>query len=557
MASATAVQSTQSTVPACQSVPRRRPSAAILAIPGVLLVLACLLPYLNTAYTIDDPWFLLEARQILKTPLQPMSYAICSMGTELCLLRASSLGSGSTQALMGYLLVPVTLAGGAEWMAHLLQILLACLAVLEMVRLALRFGFNRVQSTAAGLMLTAVPPLLPLANSAMPDVAALALGLTGMEHLLAWKDERRWYQAAIASVGLGLAPFARPHLALFLPLGALWLWNEFRIRRMLEQFRQEASLWAPILIAGCVLIAVNLLTHDRSPVYESRQVLASLRHVPRNLYSYGMYMLFPIPFAAVWLAMGWRKTPMLLVVPAIPVLVLHFAMFPSRSLVQEWPTAVALYGLAALISMIHRYVGERDRIGMLLGLWVLLPVPVTIYFQFPIKYMLAVTPAVVLIVIRTLSTRSRAVEWSAYTAVVLVCSAISCVLLKANADFAEYGRRAAAELIAPHVAAGEKVWYGSGQWGFYWYAQEAGAEVSKPGERGPNPGELLVVGLIEGGGTTLKRFPNRELVESRHYNSPHGRTMEYGGAFYSNVFGDALWVWKPEATNDYEVWRIR
>jgi hypothetical protein len=41
----------------------------------------------------------------------------------------------------------------------------------------------------------------------------------------------------------------------------------------------------------------------------------------------------------------------------------------------------------------------------------------------------------------------------------LLGTAYSCLLLRADADFAEYGRRAAAELIAPHVAAGEKVWY--------------------------------------------------------------------------------------------------
>src|SRR5580704_2402650 len=46
----------------------------LLALPGTLLVLCCLVPFLNKAFTIDDPDFLLEARQILKSPLQPMSF---------------------------------------------------------------------------------------------------------------------------------------------------------------------------------------------------------------------------------------------------------------------------------------------------------------------------------------------------------------------------------------------------------------------------------------------------------------------------------------------------
>ena len=161
-----------------------------------------------------------------------------------------------------------------------------------------------------------------------------------------------------------------------------------------------------------------------------------------------------------------------------------------------------------------------------------------------------------LILIRDLATLPRRRELSVYGALALLFGAYSCVLLRADADFAEYGRRAAAELIAPHVAAGEKVWYG-GVMGFYWYAQEAGARISKPGEAGLNPGELLAVGLMEWGDATRDRFPNRELVDSRKYDSPHGRTMGYGGALYSNNFGYALWVWNPETTNDYELWRIR
>ena len=189
-----------------------------------------------------------------------------------------------------------------------------------------------------------------------------------------------------------------------------------------------------------------------------------------------------------------------------------------------------------------------------MGLWVLLPVPVSIYIHLPIKYMLSL-PAIVLILIRCLSALPRRRELSAYGAIVLTCLAYSCLVLRADADFADYGRRAASELIAPHAAAGQKVWY-SGQWGFYWYAHEAGATVLKPGEPGPNPGELLAAGFMEGGSAALDRFPNRELVDSRYYNAPHGRTMGYGAGLYSNGFGDSMWVWKPESTNDYQLWRV-
>ena len=63
-----------------------------LAIPGVLLAILCLLPYLKKAYTIDDPVFLLEARQILRNPLRPFSYPMCWQDNESCATNCAEIG---------------------------------------------------------------------------------------------------------------------------------------------------------------------------------------------------------------------------------------------------------------------------------------------------------------------------------------------------------------------------------------------------------------------------------------------------------------------------------
>ena len=546
-----------SAVSAMQVVDARRPrqKIVVLALPGMLLAALCLLPFVNKAYTIDDPAFLLEARQILKTPLQPWSYPICWNGDETCLARAGNLGANDHEGLIGYLLVPVIAAGGAEWLAHLLQIVLACLAVLEMVRLTLRLKFNRVQAAVAGMFVVAIPPFLSMASTAMPDILALALGLTGIERLAAWKDERRWHQAIAAGVALGLAPCARPHEALFLPLAAVWLFDDFKVRKALTQFRQQQRLWTPILIATFVLFAVNFVTRLRDGGLEPKDMLVGPQNIPRNLIAYLHYLAFPIPFVAVWLIANWRRAKILVAPQVILIVISYVMLFRSMTLVRELQLAAVLFGFVALADMLYVCLRASDRVGILLSLWVLMPLPAVIYVHLPLKYMLAVLPAIVLILIRTLSSVSWNRALFAYGTIILICTFYSIVLLIADADFAGYGRRAASELIAPYVARGEKVWYG-GQWGFYWYAQQAGGRVSKPGELGPNPGELLAVGLMEGGDVTLKRFPNRELIDSRSYDSPHGRTMGYGAGLYSNYYGYLPWRWNPNATNTYQLWRI-
>src|SRR5947209_16117419 len=95
-------------------------TAARAALPGSILAILCLLPYWNKAFGIDDPVFLLIANQILKSPLHPMRFELCWSGHEIC-SQASNLAAGHT--LGGYLLVPVILGGGAEWIAHLIQMI--------------------------------------------------------------------------------------------------------------------------------------------------------------------------------------------------------------------------------------------------------------------------------------------------------------------------------------------------------------------------------------------------------------------------------------------------
>ena len=527
-----------------------------LVLPGILLAVVCLVPFLNKAYTVDDPFFLLEARQILKTPLQPWSFPMCWLGDETCLPEAGMWAVCARQGLLGYLLVPVILAGGTEWLAHLLQILLACLVVMEMVRLALRLGLSRVQASIAGMLVVAIPPFLSMASTAMPDILALALGLTGIERLLAWKDDRRWHQAIVAGLALGIAPYARPHAALFLPLGALWLFDEFKLRAALAQFRRQAVLWTPILIGGCILIVVTVLTRQRGAALETTDVLVGTRYVQANLNAYLLYLCFPIPFAAAWLGVQWRRATFLLISTLIAMVILCVILFSPVTFLRGCELVGELYSLAVLVDMIRTCLRTGDRLGTLLSLWLLMPLPAVFYVHLPIKFFVPVLPAIALVLIRLLSSLSQSRARLAYGATMLACVVYSFVLLRADADFAEYGRSAASQLIAPRVAAGERVWYG-GQWGFYWYAQEAGARISKPGEPGPNPGELLAVGLMEGGDSTLKRFPNRELIDSRTYTSRYGRTVGYGAGLYSNRFGYLPWRWNTVATNTYELWRIR
>jgi hypothetical protein len=229
--------------------------------PALLVATACLLPFLNKAFVNDDPWFLVMAGQILNSPLHPMNFDICWVNPSVC-MKAYQMTPGNT--LMGYALVPTVLGGAVEWKAHVTQLIFVWAAVFAMSTLVLRMGWSQGYAKMGALLLVAIPPLLPMAITAMPDVLALAVGLVGIERWLPGKNERKWHQAAAAALALGLAGIARAHLALLLPLGACLLMESTNPRELLRQFRESLWLWTPVLGGGCVLLGIILATREHS-----------------------------------------------------------------------------------------------------------------------------------------------------------------------------------------------------------------------------------------------------------------------------------------------------
>ena len=147
----------------------------------------------------------------------------------------------------------------------------------------------------------------------------------------------------------------------------------------------------------------------------------------------------------------------------------------------------------------------------------------------------------------------------ARTAVVLLIiggTAYSLLILRADAEFADFGRDALTALIRPHVLAGEKVWFPN-QFSAYWYAPLAGAELIVPGVREPNRGDLLALGMSSAEGNTniLQRFPNRTLVQAMTHKYRFGRTMEAGAGLY---WSGPNWLWTlyNGADGRYELWKL-
>jgi 4-amino-4-deoxy-L-arabinose transferase-like glycosyltransferase len=526
-----------------------RPSLSVVlacAWPALLLATACLLPFLSKAFLIDDPYFLAMARQILKHPLHPMDFDICWNIVDYC-TKAYDLTPGNT--LMGYALVPTVLGGSAEWIAHVTQMAFAGVAIVAMTSLVLRSGWGRSHAIAGGVLLVAIPPFLPMASTAMPDVLATATALVAIERLIAWRADRHWHQGMLAAIALGSAGIARAHLVLLVPLAAFFLIESLHPREILVQVRRDLWLWAPVLVGGAILISILLATRERSLAINPPSLFSGRQNIPRNLRSYLLYFCFPLPLAAVWAVSRWHTRPRRI------AYVLLAGAFIGVFLPGKLTGFLAAIGLGVLTALLMEAWKKRDQPGLFLMLWLLIPLPIVYYGHLPIKYLLPCMPALILTCFRLGESVPPRMARAGSVILIIGATIYSVLILRSDAEFAEFGRSAMAELILPHTAAGETVWYG-GTFSAYWYAPLAGAKLYVSGSSQPRPGDLLVLGIQEGGRATLAHFPKRRLVQTVSHKYRFGRTMFRGKGLYTNIPGNWLWGFGDSDDDRFELWQI-
>lgn len=528
---------------------RRISAGAVLscAWPALLLSCVCLLPVLQKPFNIDDSEYLMMASQIIKHPNHPMDFTVCWNTIESC-AKLYQLTPGNS--LMGYTLVPTVLTGSHEWTAHLTQLALVWIAVISMTSFILRLGYSRWHAITGAFLLVAIPPFLPMACTAMPDVLATAVGLIAMERIAAWKAEPTWKHGAGATIALGFAGFARPHLALLLPLAAFFLLDGVEPVQVFAQIRRRWRLWIPVVLGCCLLLTIIMAVREHNLAISAPAAVTGEKNIRTNLYTYLLYFAFPLPLAACWVAnrlrRGRLRTILVLFAIAVTPLFLH------------WNLALVLFlavlGLGALAGLIVEAVKNRDHLGLTLLLWVLIPLPITYYSHLPMKYLLPCIPAVILLCFRLLDGISVRFAKAATVVLIVAGTTYSLVIVRADAEFAEFGKDALYHLIEPHVAAGERVWY-PGQYWSYWYAPLAGAQLTYVGGPQPKPGDLLVVNAIaDGDFSPLKRFPHRKLVEQVSHKYRFGRTV--GGSIGGLYSGFWLWTLSNRFEDRYELWRI-
>jgi len=328
---------------------------------AVALAALVLLPFLNKAYTIDDPIFLREAQSVLEDPLHPSALQLVWSSDRR--LRASEFLPGGPMA--AYVLVPLALARWREWAAHLLIFTYLAVAIAATVGLARQFGLSPWAQQAAGLLTASAPAALGMAGTVMPDIPAMMFTALGMERFIEWTRSRRSAPGIWAAVFLALAVLTRINLLVLLAIAGYY------------GARQSWRSALPVVLAAGLALVGFLVTRDPDPsggtvvgaVGHQLGLDFSRRHFVALLIAY----LTTTPLLAALLTRR-RMEPsgLLWVWLLIPVPIIAYIQIAPNYLLPALPAAAVLaaHGLDRLTSR-TRILAALTAAGATLGLLIL------------------------------------------------------------------------------------------------------------------------------------------------------------------------------------------
>jgi 4-amino-4-deoxy-L-arabinose transferase-like glycosyltransferase len=510
----------------------------ILVITAVTL--ACLVPFANRAFNIDDPLFIWVAQQIRQHPLDFYGFSINWYGSEM----------GAYQIIKNPPLAAYYAALIGPWFdwreipLHLFFTLPALAAALGGYFLALEFTSNALLAALIGVL---NPAFVLSGSTVMCDTLMVAFYVWAIYF---------WVRGSKADHAgyLGLAAFlvACSSLSKYFGISLIPLLAAYTLARNRHNVRHLAFLLIPVVLLGLYqwgtheLYGRGLLLDAAG--YASREKGLHPADWLPNLVT-GLSFTGGCYLTCLFFAPKLREGRALLV-GACTVPLLAFAMGRLNfDLGGQQPgygyflqlSLFAMTGCALLLLALRDYRAHRDADALLLLLWTL----GTFLFATAVNWtvngrsLLPLAPVVGLLVARALDMREPTQRSLASLALPLAASWALCLLV-AWGDYAlaDSARTAAASVAARSGKNFRPLWF-QGHWGFQYYLQKAGGRSFDRKRSQLQTGDLMVIPEnntnisqdIYDRGTTLEVL---RLVPA----SPIGiMNFAAGAGYYSSDFG--------------------
>lgn len=434
----------------------------------VVLWLLLQLPFLSSAFRVDEPNIIRIAEQIASNPADPYGFRINWGGIEedAFHILANPPGVPYWLALWG------TTMGWSEWVLRASLLPFGVIALLAFAFLAREFELDQ---RLAVLLMIASPAFFLGAQVVMPDVAMFAAFMAALAAAVRYRRTGELWLIPIGALAGALAPFFKYNGSLVGPLLAVvWLYGKGR----------RTGLFV-IMTGPAVGLAAwswwSLLTYGRVHVltiaeFESAGVTNILTAL------LGFFGIGVVP-----LVIAGMRAPKPLTDSALDLVTLTTGAMMAvgaRLLLEAGSVASILYGLSAAIgfrfavvcgAVAWGWMRERNLHDALLLAWVAL----VVWFQFgllfaSVRYLLPILPPVILLVLRhRLIDPTRMIARAGLAACLVLVLAIAV----GDARSANLYRRFVEDVAVPEAATSGGRFFFDGHWGFQYYMEAEGGRI--------------------------------------------------------------------------------
>jgi len=537
----------------------RRVHVAILC----ATTLACLLPFLDKPFHMDDPLFVWTARQIHVNPFDFYGFEVNWHGFV-----DTMAGVNKNPPLVPfYLAIVAALFGFSEIALHVGMLLPNLAAVLGVYALATRLSPNPFVAGAAAI---SMPAFLVASSSVMVDVPMLALWCWAIVLWVDGLEEAKPWKLSVAGVFIGFA-----FLAKYFAIAAIPLLFAYSVAK-----RRRSFSWAPHLLVPSAMIAAYQaamwVQYGQNPFGEVAAYALESRASVDSGFFYGLEvgLLFlggSFLSALFYAPLLWSRRTLafaaaafavaMLVVSnrdAIGLLTLRDADGVRWSIVAQ--VVLALFCAIQLLALaLFDLVRRRDAEALLLALWL---VGVFIFASFVnwtlnARVLLPAAPVVAILIARRIADRAQS-DRAPRAALLLALPglAIALAVTFADARHATSARNAAAEFALRYQNAGT-LWF-QGAWGFQYYMEIAGARRVDAKSALLSKGDVLV---IPQNNTNLFLLPAKagKLVERAEFPALGWiatQNEQAGAGFHSDRWGPLPFVVGSSPKEIYRVYEL-
>jgi 4-amino-4-deoxy-L-arabinose transferase-like glycosyltransferase len=506
---------------------------------ALVLAIACLAPFANKAFHIDDTLFLRAAEHIQKHPINFYGFTMNWFGTPMPMIRCFD----NPPLACYYMALVASVAGWSEVTMHLAFLIPALAAVWGTFSLARNYCSRPIVAAAVAVL---TPVFLISATTVMCDVMLLAFWVWSLVLFERGLQKNDWRPFLISGLLAGLAVLTKFTALALIPL--LGAYGFIRYRRLgwwilppliVVLFAGAYELATYRLYGrGLLFTATALASEDRS----ARQGGVMVKNILGLGFVGGSFLttLFYVPLLwsrrRIFLGACMFVACMLLL-PRVGQL----KPFLWRDGHLNWLTSIAsalftVGGIHLILLAWADFWERRDPTSFLLVVWILgiFVFATTLNWTINGRSLLPMLPAVGILVARRLELRTNPSEprrawqilWPA-----LPAAAVSLLLVQADYNLADTNRVAAAELCAKYLKHGNGLYF-EGHWGFQYYMEKLGAKAMDVSVPKLDSGDILI--LPNNSEHLLRRL---EVLE--HRPNPHLSIMNNsaGAGFYASIVG--------------------